>query len=248
MAKKTEYALYYWPGIQGRGELVRLALEEARASYVDVARLPESEGGGPKAVVRVLSGTVGGKGTAPFAPPVLVHGKVVVWQTANVLSYVGARHGLVPEKEASQAVVRALAMTVMDYLSEVHDTHHPISTGAYYEDQKPEALARSAAFRKARLPKFFGYFESVLENASAGKKWLFGAKLTYADLALFQAVEGTAYAFPKAFAKVVRKTPLLLAHRERVRARPNLAAYLSSERRVPFNESGIFRKYPELDG
>lgn len=244
--KKPEYALYYWPGIQGRGELVRLALEEAKASYVDVARLPESEGGGPKAVLRALSGELGG--TRPFAPPVLVHGKVVVWQTANVLSYVGARHGLVPEKEASQAVVRALAMTVMDYLSEVHDTHHPVSTAAYYEDQKTEALARSAAFRKARLPKFFGYFESVLESATAGKKWLFGAKLTYADLALFQAVEGTAYAFPKAFAKVVRKTPLLLAHRERVRARPNLAAYLASERRVAFNESGIFRKYPELDG
>ena len=40
------YELHYWPRIQGRGEFVRLALEQAGAEYVDVARGPKSSGGG----------------------------------------------------------------------------------------------------------------------------------------------------------------------------------------------------------
>jgi hypothetical protein len=42
-------------------------------------------------------------------------------------------------------------------------------------------------------------------------------------------------------------TPELLALRERVRELPRIAAYLASGRRMPFNQDGIFRRYPELD-
>jgi glutathione S-transferase len=236
-----EYELFYWPGIQGRGEFIRLALEDAGARYVDVARGPE----GVKAIARVLRGE-GFEGPAPFAPPVLKHGPLVIAQVASILHYLAPRIGLAPEGVAAQQHALQLQLTVVDLVAEVHDTHHPVSTALYYEDQKPEARRRAASFVSQRLPKFLGYFERALARNGDGEQLLGGA-LSYVDLSLFQVVEGLRYAFPRAMALAESKAPKVVALRDRVAERTNIAAYLRSPRRLAFNESGIFRRYPELD-
>lgn len=232
--------LFYWPEIPGRGEFVRLVLEEAGVAYVDVARLPESEGGGYAAIERVLASP----GVPPFAPPIVRIGALVLAQTANICRFLGERHGLAPAGEGPRAQALQLQLTIADLVAEVHDTHHPISVESTYEEQRAPALQRARAFREHRLPKFLQYFERVLHR---GGDYCFGAKCTYPDLGLFQVVEGLQYAFPRAFARASAKTPRLLALRDRVAARPRVAAYLQSPRRLPFSEQGIFRRYPELD-
>ncbi|MGA7070813.1 glutathione S-transferase [Bradyrhizobium sp.] len=231
------YELYYWPSIQGRGEYVRLALEEAGADYLDVARQR-----GVPAMMRIMEGE---SGTPPFAPPFLKAGKVVIGQTANILFYLGARHALAPKAEAGRLWVHQLQLTITDFVLEVHDTHHPIGPSLYYEDQKNEAKKRTQEFWDERVPKYLGYFERLLDG-SAGH-YVTGRRLTYVDLSLFQLVKGLRYAFPKRMKAFERKIPNLRELHDRVAARPKIAAYLASERRIPFNEDGIFRHYKELD-
>ena len=234
------YQLYYWPNIQGRGEFVRLALEEAGAHYEDVARGK----GGMDAMMKLMGSREPG---APFAPPFLKDGDVIVSHVANILQYLGPRLGLAPKDEAASHFLHGLELTVTDFVMEVHDTHHPLGPSDYYENQKPEAKTRSADFLKARMPKFMGYFEKVLDGNPHGSKHLVGARLTYVDLSMFQLVEGLSYAFPKAFERFSRKIPKLMALHDAVAERPNIAAYLKSDRRIAFNIEGIFRHYPELD-
>jgi glutathione S-transferase len=238
------YELYYWPNIPGRGEFVRLVLEEAGAPWLDVGRRPRGEGGGMEAVVAFYAGRH--EGHPVFAPPVLVHGDVVLAQTAAICHFLGRRHGLVPQGETGEAQALELQLTVADLVAEAHDTHHPIHAALYYEEQKPAAKRRAAHFRSERLPRFLGYFERVLRHH--GGPYLLGERVCHADLSLFQALEGLAYAFPRAFARACEAALGLAELRGRVRARPRIAAYLASERRVPFNQEGIFRHYPELDG
>jgi glutathione S-transferase len=238
------YELHYWPGILGRGEFVRLALEEAGADYVDVARRPASEGGGPRNLARLLHELV----PAPFAPPILVEETLVIAQTANILLFLGARHDLAPQDEAGRLWVNQLQLTIADLVGEAHDTHHPISGGLYYEDQKDAAMARAEHFRKERMPKYLGYFERILGGEGESGAGLAGEVLTYADLSLFQAVRGLQYAFPRAMTSLAPTLAATLALVGRVEQRPRIAAYLKSERRIPFNEQGVFRHYPELDG
>jgi glutathione S-transferase len=232
------YELYYWPSIQGRGEYVRLALEEAGADYADVARGER----GMAAMMRMMEAK---SGTPPFAPPFLKAGKLVIGQTANILFYLGSRHGLAPKAEAGRLWVHQLQLTVTDFVVEVHDTHHPIATSLYYEDQKAPAKKRTGEFWDERVPKYLGYFERLLEQN--GGSFLTGRRLTYIDLSLFQIVEGLRYAFPKRMKAFERKIPGLVDLRDRVAARPNIKAYLASKRRIAFNEDGIFRHYKELD-
>ena len=232
------YELYYWPGIQGRGEYVRLALEEAGAEYADVARSER----GMSAMMRMMQAQ---SGTPPFAPPFLKAGKLVIGQTANILFYLGSRHGLAPKAEAGQLWVHQLQLTVTDLVTEVHDTHHPIGPSLYYEDQRAAAKKRTGEFWKERVPKYLGYFEGILKGSGGG--WLTGRRLTYVDLSLFQIVEGLRYAFPERMKAFERRIPGLVDLHDRVAARPNIRAYLASERRIAFNEDGIFRHYKELD-
>jgi glutathione S-transferase len=236
------YELYYWPGIQGRGEFIRLALEEAGADYVDVAR---GKGGMP-AMTRLLEAEAAARPS--FAPPFLKAGRLLIGQTANILLFLGERHSLAPRDEAGRFWTHQLQLTIADLVVEAHDTHHPIASGLYYEDQKREAKQRAEDFRESRLPKFVGYFEEVLARNPRGPKHLVGARLTHADLSLFQIVEGLGYAFPRAMKRASRRVPQVMALRDRIAERPRIAAYLASERRIPFNEQGIFRHYPELDG
>jgi glutathione S-transferase len=233
------YELHYWPTIQGRGEYIRLAFEEAGAEYVDVARLPESEGGGEEALVAFL----GAELPPPFAPPVLRFGELVIAQTANILQFIAPRLGLVPKDEASRAVANQFQLTLADLIGEAHDVHHPIGSGLYYEEQKPEAKRRAENFLAERMPKFLGYFERALRKEGH----FVGGGLSYVDLSMAQVLWGLAYAFPHAFARYRRKIPRLLALRDQVAERPRIAAYLASDRRLPFNEDDIFRHYPELD-
>jgi glutathione S-transferase len=229
------YELFYWPGIQGRGEFVRLALEEAGEDYEDVAR-------GWHGIDAMMAALKEGR-TPAFAPPFLRADGMNIGQTAAILMFLGERHGLAPQDTAGRLWTHQLQLTIADLVAEAHDTHHPVGSSLYYEDQKEEARRRAADFTKARIPKFFNYFAHVLGE----QDYLLGASVTYADLSLFQAIEGLAYAFPKATARALADHPNLEALRQRVAARPRIAAYLGSQRRLPFNEEGIFRHYPELD-
>jgi glutathione S-transferase len=235
------YELYYWAGIQGRGEFVRLALEEAAADYVDVAR----EAGGEGAMLRLLDGEEVER--PPFAPPYLKAGRLMIAQTANILLYLGPRHDLVPASEAGRLWAHQLQLTIADLVDEAHDTHHPIASSLYYEDQRPESKRRTGDFLKSRVPKYLGYFEKVLGRNKARGGHLIGARLSYPDLSLFQVVAGLRYAFPRAMARVEPKHPRVVALHDAVAGRPRIADYLTSNRRIAFNQEGIFRRYLELD-
>ena len=233
------YELYYWPSIQGRGEFVRLALEEAGADYVDVAR--RTGNSGVPAMMKLLDGKRIAR--PPFAPPFLKVGKLIIAQTANILQYLAPRLGLIGRGEPERLFTHQLQLTIADVVMEVHDTHHPISGSLYYEEQRAEARKCAHHFTSERLPKFLGYFEKVLGQ----RRHLVGRAFSYVDLSMFQLLVGLEYAFPRAFARRTRSIPRLLALRDAVARRPRVAGYLASPRRLPFSEEGIFRHYPELD-
>ena len=235
------YELFYWPGIQGRGEFVRLALEQAGADYVDVAR----HSGGVVAMQRLMES--GEAATLPFAPPFLRDGDVLIAQTANILLYLGPRLGLAPRDEKGRLWAHQLQLTIADIVDEAHDTHHPIASSLYYEDQQAEAQRRAGDFIANRIPKYLGYFERVLERNKRGDRHLVGRRVGYCDLSLFQLTAGLRYAFPRAMAGLEPRFPRVVALHDRVAALPRLAAYLTSPRRIAFNEQGVFRRYPELD-
>ena len=235
------YELYYWDGIQGRGEYVRLALEEAGAAYIDITR---TEGGTQK-MLDFIHGRRGPE--MPFAPPFLKDGDLIISHVANILDHLGPKLGLAPTDEAGRLFARGLQLTIADFVLEVHDTHHPISTADYYEDQKREAKLRTASFLKHRVPKFIGYFDRIIDKNPAKSGHTVGDAISCVDLSLFQLAEGLAYAFPRAMAHFDRDYPHVARLRDIVRRRPNIEAYLASNRRLAFNQSGIFRHYPELD-
>jgi glutathione S-transferase len=232
------YDLWYWAEIPGRGEFVRLALEAGGIKYRDRAREEGSEA--------ILKDMETRKGRRPFAPPYLVAGKTCIAQTAAILLWLGEQHGLAPKGDAGRLFAHQLQLTIADMVAEAHDVHHPVGVSLYYEDQKPEAARKAEGFRKERMPKFLDYFEAVL--AAAKGDWLTGKRWSYADLSLFHLVEGLDYAFPKRMKTLGKKYPKVMALRDRVAALPALADYLASPRRIPFNDGGIFRHYPELDG
>ena len=235
------YELYYWPTIQGRGEFIRLALEEAGADYVDVARRSG------KAGVPAMMTLIDGKRVAhpPYAPPFLKAGRLIIAQTANILFYLGPRLGLAPRDEAGRLWAHQLQLTVADLVVEIHDTHHPVSGWLYFEEQRPAALRRTKDFWRYRVPKLLGYFERVLEKN--GGTYSVGRRLSYVDLSLFQIVAGLRYAFPKRMKRFEKKVPLLVALYDRVARRPRVKAYLASKRRIPFSQWGIYRYFKELD-
>lgn len=239
------YELYYWPGIQGRGEFVRLAFEEAGAEYVDIALAPEAEGGGVPAIVRLLEDE--DVPHPPFAPPFLKAGRELIGQTPSILLFLGPRLKLAPAGAPARRWAHQLQLTIADLVTEAHDTHHPIGSGLYYEEQKAEALRRAAEFTRNRLPKFLGYFERVLARNPRASRWMVGDALSYVDLSVAQVIAGLNYAFPRASRKVMRACPRLRALHEAVFARPRIAAYAASPRRLRFNNDDIFRRYRELD-
>jgi glutathione S-transferase len=250
-SKDVPYELIYWPGIPGRGEHIRLLLEEAGAEYTDAAH----EKDGIKKVLAAIDAKSTGDELNPptCAPPILKHGDLKITQTPNILLYLGPRLGLVPSTEEDEDAIykiNELTLTALDGLSnEPHDCHHPVATGAYYEDQKEESKRKSADYIANRLPKFLGYFERVLVGeASKGGKYLYGGKLSYADLVLFQCLDGVKFAFPNAMARLERegKYNHVFALHKSVQERPKIKEYLASERRQQYS-NGIYRHYPELD-
>lgn len=236
------FELYYWPGLPGRGEFPRLVLEATRTPYRDVARLPPEDGGGIDAMMACLAAK--GRRKA-FAPPFLVHGGAVVSQSSVVAAYLGEHLGLAPADEADRWFARSLAQTTADVVDEAHEVHHPLGTDLYYEDQLPEAKRRAEGFRASRMPKFLRWYEDIIQANESG--WLLGERMSYVDLGLFQLVEGLRYAFPKRMAALAPDFPNVVDVAARVRADPAVADYLASDRRLAFNEDGIFRNYPELD-
>ena len=239
------YELYYWPGIQGRGEYVRLAFEEAGAKYLDIALLDAADGGGVPAMERYLEGTDVKR--PPFAPPFLKVGRQLIGQTPNILLYLGGRLDLAPRDAAGKLWTHQLQLTIADLIVEAHDTHHPIASGLYYHQQKPEAKRRAHDFIARRMPKFYGYFERVLERNDSHGPWLVGGRLTYADLSLAQVVAGLRYAFPRASRRILPAHPRLRALHDAVFDRPRIKRYVASPRRLAFNDDDLFRRYRELD-
>lgn len=235
------YELYYWSGIQGRGEFVRLALEDAGADYIDIAGQPS---GDEKLLAFMERRDLP---RPPFAPPFLRKGDLVIAQTAAILLYLGDRLGLSSRDETERLWVHQIQLTIADVVGEAHDAHHPIGAHLYYEDQKPEALRRAEHFRELRIPKYLEWFERILACNPKGDAYLVGRDATYADLSLFQLVEGLLYAFPKTTQAVLVKAPRVAALCDRIAARRRIRAYLESGRRTEFNEQGIFRRYTELD-
>ena len=234
------YELFYWTGIQGRGEFVRLALEDAGADYVDVARAE-----GDEAIMDLSEDEA--TTTPSFAPPFLRDGDVIVGQTAAILFYLGPKLKLAPADERARLWCHQIQLTIADAVVEAHDTHHPLGGGRYYEEQKAESKRRAGEFRADRMPKFLRWFETILDRNPQGDTQLVGGDVTYADLSLFQFLEGLDYAFPNRLAAIGGDYPKVMALRERVRERPNISRYLHSPRRLAFNQYGIFRHYPELD-
>jgi glutathione S-transferase len=237
------YELYYWPSNQGRGEFVRLALEEAAAEYIDVGRLSEAEGGGVPAILKLMNAPE--IKTPPFAPPFLKAGELIIGHTANILMFIGAHHQLAPVDEAGRLWAHQLQLSVTDFAKEIHDTHHPVGAAFYYEEQKPEAKRYTENFLKLRLPKFLNYFDTVITRNDG--RHLVGNSFSYVDLSLFQLVAGLRYAFPRAMARIEPSAPRLIMLHDAVQSRPRIAAYLASPRRMAFDEKGVFRHYPELD-
>jgi glutathione S-transferase len=237
------YELYYWPSNQGRGEFVRLALEEAAAEYIDVGRLSEAEGGGVPAILKLMNAPE--IKTPPFAPPFLKAGELIIGHTANILMFIGAHHQLAPVDEAGRLWAHQLQLSVTDFAKEIHDTHHPVGAAFYDEEQKPEAKRYTENFLKLRLPKFLNYFDTVITRNDG--RHLVGNSFSYVDLSLFQLVAGLRYAFPRAMARIEPSVPRLIMLHDTVQDRPRIAAYLASPRRMAFDEKGVFRHYPELD-
>lgn len=225
------YELYYWPGLPGRGEFVRLAFEAVGVDFADKAVPAETND-----IAR-----------PSFAPPFLVDSDLVIGQVAAILLYLGPKLGLVPDDAGGQIWTHQVQLTIADFVDEIHDTHHPLDVSLYYEDQKEAARKRAEAFRLRRAPKFLSWFETVLDRNRAGPAHLSGDRLCYADLSLFQVVAGLKFAFPNLMARLGPDYPLVMALAARVGAEPNIAAYLASPRRRAFTQSGIFRFYPELD-
>lgn len=235
------YELYYWPEIQGRGEFVRLALEDGGADYIDVAREP----GGMEALMELMASRTNPRPS--FAPPFLRAGRQVIGQTAVILDFLGRRHGLAPSSESGRTWALQLQLTITDLVVEIHDTHHPIGAGFYYEEQCVEAARRSRYFLNQRLSKFLGWFERIIEDNPAASGYTIGRRATHVDLSLFQIIEGLRYAFPRTMARCEPQWPRLVSLHDRIADRPRIADYLGSSRRIGFNEMGIFRRYPELD-
>jgi glutathione S-transferase len=239
------YELYYWPNIQGRGEFVRLALEEAGADYIDVARSTAGADDGVGAFMAAMEEE--GSTHPPFAPPFLKDGDLIIGQTAAILLYLGDRHALAPSDLAKRLWVHQIQLTICDLVVEVHDTHHPLGADLYYEEQKPEALRRAKHFREERIPKFLSWFEHILTQNPEGAEYLAGNGVSYADLSLFQLAEGLLYAFPRRTNTILAEVPRVAALHQMIAHRPRIRAYLNSGRRLAFSEQGIFRHYPELD-
>ena len=239
------YKLYYWPMIQGRGEVIRLSFEEAGVEYIDVARNNQGQEDNQNAIIDILQNT--NLTSPPFAPPFLIDGDIMIAQAAAILQYLAPKIGLIGESHEEQIFAHQIQLTVSDFLTEVHDTHHPIASELFYEDQIEESKRRSANFIKIRIPKYLNYFEKIISNNKSNSGWLIGNSLTYPDLSLFQIIEGLHYAFPKAFANIAGNYTNTITLRDAVAARPNIASYLKSNRRIEFNTMGVFRYYPELD-
>ena len=231
------YRLWYWPSLQGRGEFVRLALEGAEIAYEDCAR-----GVGEDGLMADLNDRTG---RTPFAPPYLELDGLVIAQVANILMYLGERHGLAPSTMADRLWLNQLQLTIADLIAEVHNVHHPVAMMDYYDDQKPEAARAAKQFREERLPKYLGHFEDAAQ-ANPGD-WLIDHRWTYADTSLFQVIEGLRYMFPKRMKTLEPDYPNLVRLHDQVAELPGIKAYLKSDRRLAFNTDGIFRAYPELD-
>jgi len=232
--------LIYWPSLPGRGEYVRLLLEALTLPYTDLARAE-----GAAAVVEARGAA--DPGPPAFAPPMLVDDGLQaprrIAQTSAILQYVDDTYGPWGDRAVDRYDKLQVMLTLMDVVSEAHDTHHPLDVGSAYEAQAEAAKARAAAFQQTRIPRWIAHFERI---ATAGDgEGLLGGR-SFVDLALAHTLAGLAYAFPAATAAAREEAPTLTRIAAAAFAEPAVAAYLASERRLPFGQTGIFRFYPEL--
>jgi glutathione S-transferase len=229
------YQLWYWPSIPGRGEFVRLALEAAEIEYEDMAREQ-----GAEALIADLQGR---GGIRPFAPPYLVDGELCIGQTAHILAFLADRHDFgAGELEVDLQLIQ-LQLDITDIVAEVHNVHHPVAAALYYQDQMDAAYEAARHYRDQRLPKYLDHFEAALEEN--GGPCVLGDRWTHVDTSLFQLMEGLDYMFPNRMREL--DYPRLELCRQAMMEIAGVEQYLASDRRLSFNEDGIFRFYPELD-
>ena len=227
--------LWYWPDIPGRGEFIRVALEAAEVEYADMAR--------EKGAEALLEDMASRSGIAPLAPPYIIDGDLCLGQTAHILAVLADRYGFGAGELATDLQLIQLQLDVSDIVAEVHAVHHPISGALYYRDQMDAAYEAAQHFRETRIPKYLDHFEQALA-VNCGPCVL-GDHWTHVDTSLFQLLEGLDYMFPSRMAEL--DYPRLALCREAVMEIDGIDAYLGSERRLAFNEDGLFRHYPELD-
>lgn len=238
---EAPYDLWYWPTIQGRGEFVRLFLAAAGIGWRDRAREGDAQ-----ALVEDMEKRAE-NGFAPYAPPYLVERETdfAIAQVAHIVTWLAEKHGRTTGDAATDLHLIQLQLTITDIVAEVHDVHHPIASSLYYDDQKDAARTAAEKFREERIPKYFGHFEQALGVKDGA--FMDGERWSHVDTSLFQLVEGLRYAFPERMKSVEPDYPRLIACRDAVAENEGVARYLNSERRIAFNEDGIFRHYPELD-
>lgn len=229
------YQLWYWPSIPGRGEFVRLALEAAEIEYEDMAREH-----GAEALIEDLQSR---QGIRPFAPPYLVDGELCIGQTAHILAFLADRHDFGAGELETDLQLIQLQLDITDIVAEVHNVHHPVAAALYYQDQMDPAYEAAQHFRDERIPKYLDHFETALEEN--GGPCMLGDRWTHVDTSLFQLLEGLDYMFPNRMREL--DYPRLELCRQAVMEIEGIEQYLASDRRLPFNEDGIFRHYPELD-
>jgi glutathione S-transferase len=227
--------LWYWPNIPGRGEFVRLFMEAGEIEYEDVAR--------EKGVEALVEDMASREGIRPFAPPYIVDDDLCIGQTAHILAYLSDKHGLGAGELDLDLQMIQLQLDISDMVEEVHSTHHPIAGSLYYQDQMEAAYENARAFREERIPKYLDHFEAALEGQ--GGPFVLGDQWNHVDTSLFQLMEGLDYAFPKRMREL--DYPRLELCRQAVTEIDGIEAYLASDRRMEFNQDGIFRHYPELD-
>lgn len=258
---RPTYTLLYHPGIPGRGEYIRLALEASNTPYTDLA-VEKKDGYAEVQQACMNKGLESEAGNPPiFAPPALRivggrddGGTLVISQTPNILDYLGGRVGMAGDagKEDEKYFVAEVALTALDLSNEVHDSHHPVAVALYYEDQKEESLRRAKDLRENRIPKFFSYFARTLKHnaeKSGQGRYLVSDRLTYADTTVWQVLDGLYFAFPKEMAARKEEEEfreLLGPFYDGVKEEKGIKEYLASGRRMEYS-MGLFRRYPELD-
>lgn len=225
MSSET-WKLYYWDMCPGRGEYVRIVFEEAGVQFLEDR---------DNILEKVIKG--GMEGFPAFAPPVITRGDFKLSQTPVICEYLGKHFNLYPASDTDVWHARQINLTIHDFQADGRNVFHAKQFTASYFGQEAETQGHIDWFRKERLPRWLLYFEKLLQANDNGRSFVIGDKLTYVDLGLLQVLRNAANQFSDEWIKM--DIPLIKAFKQRMEARPNLAAYFKSDRCQPFEGNSM---------